>query len=154
MGGEPAKELETRRQAGDRSRTHCVARHAGPAGGRHCERRRVTARGLGRDACTWAAGRHRAGAAGRCAGGGWHRGGGGPLADSLPSSARRPAGAEGRGKGSRWSVHGLGNFKLAGGLLARGHSAGSGRGQLGQQCCCGSPLAGRAAWRPESGRAG
>ena len=32
VGGEPAKGLETRRQAGDRSRAHCLARHAGRLG--------------------------------------------------------------------------------------------------------------------------
>ena len=71
--GEQAKGLETRWQAGDRSRAQLPRSTRGPAESRHCERRRGTARG--RDSCTWAAGRHRADATGRCAGGGWHRGG-------------------------------------------------------------------------------
>ena len=57
VGGEPAEGLETMRQAGDRSRTQVPRCTRGPAGshGRHCERRRGTARG--RDYYTWPAGR-------------------------------------------------------------------------------------------------
>ena len=125
----------------------------GPAGSRHCERRRGTAHG--RDSCTWAAGRHRAGAAGGCAGGGWHRGGSRGAARGLTASLGPRAGWEpvprvGRGKGGRWSVHGLfpGNFKLAGGPHARGHSARSGRGQLGATRLVVAPiLPGESEWK-------
>ena len=181
MGGEPAKGLETRRQAGDRSRTHCLARHAGrlgagtarggagpladatpapvpragtgpalragvpaggaragseeagggpladslprsargPAGSRHCERRRGTARG--RDSCTCAAGRHRAG--GVPAGAGTEEAGGGPLADSASLGPRAgwepaPRGEGERAAGGRRTAfpQGTPSCKLAGGL--------------------------------------
>ena len=103
----------------------------GPAGSRRCERRRGTAH-------TWTAGRHRAGAAGRCAGGGWHRGDRRGTARGLTASLGLRVGWEpapqGEGKkGGRWSAHGLspGEFQVGRGQLARGHSAGSGRQQLG-----------------------
>ena len=141
------------------SRVHCLARQAGTAGSLHCERRPWTARG--RDSSTCASGRHRACAAGTCAGGGWHRGGRLGTARGLTASLGLRAGWEpvplegglaGTRPGGRRTAIPSGNFKLAGGPLARGHSAGSGRGQLQRGGCL--PQAGQAAWRPDCGRAG
>ena len=47
VGGEPAERLETRRQAGDRSRTQMPRSTRGLAGSRHCKRRRGTAVPIG-----------------------------------------------------------------------------------------------------------
>ena len=165
VGGEPAKE-QTRRQAGDRSRTHGLARHAGPAGGLHFERRRGTARG--RDSCTWAAGWHRAGAAGRCAGGGWHRGGRRGTARGLTASLGLRAGLEpaprGEGErvaGGRCTAFPQGNFKLAGACSLAGTRQVLVASGWAQQHGGGSPLAGRAAEErvgagrgPEGGQGG
>ena len=94
----------------DRSRTQLPCSARGPAGSLHSEWRRGTARG--RDSCTWAAGRHRAvgrhraGAAGRFASGGWHRGSRRGTARGLTASLGQqacwepaPRGARGGGGG-------------------------------------------------------
>ena len=155
---EPAEGLETRRQAGDRSRIQVPRSTRGPAGSLHCERRRGTARG--RDSYTWSAGRHRAGAAGRCASGGWNQGGGRGTARGLAASLGLRAGWEpvprgGRGRG--WPVVGARPFPR-GLQVGRGaRSLGGARqvtGSLERQRGGGSPVAGRAAWRPEGELAG
>ena len=132
VGGRAGRRAGKEEAGGDRSRTQVLRSTRGPAGSRHCERRRWTARG--RDSCTWPlAGTGPALRAGGPAGACTEEVGGGTareLAALLGLLAGwEPVPRRERGKGGRWSVHCLspGNSKLAGGPLARGGSAGDGQ---------------------------
>ena len=134
--GRPVSAGEGRvtRSEGGRSRTHYLGSTRGPAGSRCCERRCRITRGRTSFAPTdgqprgpalqWGASQPR----------GWKRGGRRGAARGLsaslgPRAGWEPAPRGAGGKGGQWSAHCLspGNFKLAGGQLARGGSAGHGQ---------------------------
>ena len=117
----------------DRSRTQVPRLTRGPAGSRHCERRRGTARG--RDSCTWPrAGTGPALRAGGPAGAGTEEVGGGTARGLAASLGLRagwepvPQGGEGKG----WPVVGARPFPRGtpGGLAGRGQPGAIARQRL------------------------